>query len=232
MRGATSSDRVKAMQSQRQPVVLIHGIWMTGLELRLLGRRLAGCGFEPHYFHYRSLMYPPDVNAVRLRGFIRGVIGSPVHLVAHSLGGIVLLHLFDLFPDLPSGRVVLLGSPVNGSGVAMKVAGSQWLRPLLGKSLSHGLAGGVPCWPGGRDLGVIGGVRGRGVGRVLGGLQGDNDGTVALHETRLAGASDFCVQRVDHMGMVLSRPVAREVCAFLRQGRFAQGTGPISRAVN
>ena len=94
-----------------------------------------------------------------------------LHLVAHSLGGIVLHHLFRQFPDLPPGRVVLLGSPVRGSGVARRMAVSPFLRPLLGSNREEGLLGDVPPWPPNRELGVIAGNRGLGVGRLIGGLE-------------------------------------------------------------
>jgi len=219
--------KIIAMHDNREAVVLVHGIWMSGLEMRLLSRRLARCGFEPQFFHYHSLLHTPAQNADRLARFLRDLGRERVNLVAHSLGGIVVLHLFNRCPDLPAGRVVLLGTPVTGSGVAQGMAGRVWLRPLLGRSLRQGLSGGVPAWHGGRDLGVIAGIHGLGIGRILGGLQGANDGTVSLHETRLAGASDFCALQVDHMGMVLSKLVAAQVCTFLRRGRFDGGSGPI-----
>ena len=38
------------------PVVLVHGLWMNGLDQRMLGRRLhREHGFDVHVFAYRSL---------------------------------------------------------------------------------------------------------------------------------------------------------------------------------
>ena len=202
------------------PVLLTHGIWMTSLELRWLGSRLAECGFEPSYFRYRSLGATPAENARRLGEHIRGMGLSRLHLVAHSLGGIVLLHLFDQCSDIPPGRVVLLGAPVVRSGVANVVAGYPMLRPILGRSLEQGLLGGAPPWRGDRELGVIAGTRPFGVGSLVGGLEGENDGTVAVAETRLAGAEARCTIHATHTSMLFSRVVARQTCRFLKDGRF------------
>ncbi len=211
-----------------EPVVLVHGLWMNGLELRWLGLKLARCGFASRYFHYRSLKQSPATSARQLAGFIGGLKSERLHLVAHSLGGILLLHLFDQFPELPPGRVVLLGCPVLGSGVARVAAEKPWLRPLLGRNLEQGLMGDAPRWRHRRELGVIAGTRGVGIGRIIGGLTAAGDGTVSLEETRLPGAADFCSLKVNHMGMVLSSKVARETCNFLHHGRFEQGEGPLS----
>jgi pimeloyl-ACP methyl ester carboxylesterase len=203
-------------------VVLVHGIWMNGVEMRLLGRRLTGCGFSVSRFHYRSTRSTPAKNARDLGRYLMGLEVDHLHLVGHSLGGVVLLHLFEQFADLPPGRVVLMGSPVLGSGVARHMVGRPWLQPLLGRSIERGLLGGAPAWSGTRDLGVIAGKLSVGIGRVLGGVGQPSDGTVAVAETRLPGADAVRVLETSHTGMIFSRGVAREVCHFLRHGCFSQ----------
>jgi len=43
------------LESKRgEAVVLIHGLWMTGTEMRVLGVRLEEAGFRVRYFRYRS----------------------------------------------------------------------------------------------------------------------------------------------------------------------------------
>lgn len=213
----TSSDSVGKV-----PVVLVHGIWMTGLEMRWLGGRLADCGFQPNYFHYPSLRVAPRNNARALAAYIADLKAPRVHLVAHSLGGLLVLYMFHQMPDQPVGRVVLLGSPVQGSGVARVMAENRLLHPLLGASYGDGLDGEVPAWRGNRELGVVAGTRGVGVGRLVGGLRGDNDGTVAVTETRLQGAADSIEMPVGHMEMLFSSEVAAAVCRFLQSGHFRE----------
>ncbi len=185
-----------------------------------LGRSLSAGGYRVHNFTYHSVSKTPEANARRLAHFIRGIGVPRVHLVAHSLGGLVVLHLFHLFHDLPAGQVVLLGSPVRGSGVAKKMSSRPWMAPLLGRSVDSGLLGGAPAWQGGRALGVIVGTRNIGIGRLIGGLGARGDGTVAVEETELSGATDTLCLRVGHTAMLFSSAVAAEVICFLRQGHF------------
>jgi hypothetical protein len=55
---------------------------------------------------------------------------------------------------------------------------------------------------------------------LLSRLDGDNDGTVAVDETRLEGATDFCVLPVSHTGMWMSPLVAEQIAEFLAHGHF------------
>jgi pimeloyl-ACP methyl ester carboxylesterase len=209
------------MTEKAELVVLVHGIWMTGLEMLFLRRRLHGCGYRTLRFPYASLRRTPEENAAALAGFIWQQGEAPLHLVAHSLGGIVLMHLFERFSGLPPGRVVLLGSPVQGSGVARRLAGSPLLGRLLGCSIQRGLLGGVPEWGGRRELGVIAGSAGIGLGTLVGGLGQPSDGTVAMAETGVGAATDTCALPVSHTGLLFSPAVADAVCCFLQNGRFA-----------
>jgi hypothetical protein len=76
-------------------------------------------------------------------------------------------------------------------------------------------------WACGRELGLIAGTRAVGIGRFFAGFSEPNDGTVAVRETRLEGATDHLLLPVSHMGMLLSARVADECGRFLRDGRFS-----------
>ncbi len=62
---------------------------------------------------------------------------------------------------------------------------------------------------------------GVGLGRLLGRMPAPNDGTVWLDETDLPGAAEQLRVHVSHTGMMFSAEVARQVAAFLRDGRFS-----------
>ncbi len=208
------------MTSERESVVLVHGIWMTGIDMLVLKLRLRAAGYEPYVFRYPSLRRDPATNAAYLRDFVETVPGDVVHFVGHSLGGIVLLHLFDGEPLARPGRVVFLASPVRGSAAAHAYAATRILRPLLGRSLGGGLAGDAPAWRGARELGIIAGTQGIGMGRLTGRLSAPNDGTVAVEETQLEGAVDRLLVPHSHVGVLTAKSVARAVSGFLADGRF------------
>jgi hypothetical protein len=50
----------------------------------------------------------------------------------------------------------------------------------------------------------------------------DNDGTVALSETQLAGAAGFLGVPATHSGLLWSARVAREAGSFLEYGSFGK----------
>jgi len=211
-----SPDKVRAPET----VVLVHGIWMSSLELVLLAWRLRRCGYRTLRFRYRSLRRPVRHNAACLARHVRQLAADRIHLVGHSLGGLVVLQALQDHPDLVTGRIVLLGSPVEGSAVARYVNERPVLRWVIGRSGEQGLLGGGPRWGGRQSLGVIAGSRSLGIGRLLGGLGAVNDGVVNLQETTIDGAQDSIVVESTHMGLLTSRRVASQICAFLEQGRF------------
>jgi pimeloyl-ACP methyl ester carboxylesterase len=203
-------------------VVLVHGIWMTGLELGLLAWRLRGCGYRTSIFRYHSLLNTVAQNASQLRQRIEELGNSRVHLVGHSLGGLVILQALQEQPELVKGRIVLLGSPVNGSVIAQRLHRYRLSRWLIGNSGEQALLGDGPRWRGTQSIGVISGTRPVGVGQLLGGFDGPNDGTVAVSETVLENVSASRSFPSSHFGLLVSNGVAASVCTFLGQGNFSE----------
>jgi pimeloyl-ACP methyl ester carboxylesterase len=94
-----------------------------------------------------------DKAAARLDGEIRAFgAGEPVHLVAHSMGGLVSRRFIQLFPQTwkamddtggggRGGRLVMLGTPNRGSfAVPLTLSGAEKLLKLLAKAdVDHSL---------------------------------------------------------------------------------------------
>ncbi len=221
-------------------MLFVHGLWMSGAESFLLKRHLAAHGWALRVLPYSSLAESMEQVARRCARHALALARRtllPVHLVGHSLGGLVIYRAFQmglLAPDRFSGdfcRVVLLGSPVRGSQSARALAAYPSTRRLLGQVGGPNLPDGVPpTWPFAAQLGIIAGTRPRGLGSLLAPFAGPNDGTVAVEETHLEGATDRCELPVSHTAIVWSQQVAEQVVAFLEHGRFDQPTAAAAAA--
>jgi len=183
-----------------------------------LARRLRARGFSTEVFDYASLWHGPAPSVDRLAMRLLARAGGPVHLVGHSLGGLVALETASSYAGLPPGRIVCLGSPLAGSGAARGMARSH-LGGLLGRS-ARLLKSGLYELPRGREVGVIAGSKAAGLGKFFGGFDAPNDGTVAVWETRLPRLADHRTLPVSHTGMIFSAEVAALVAGFLADGRF------------
>src|SRR5262245_56695063 len=100
-------------------VILVHGLWMSGFELGVLKHRLeADNNFSAVAFSYPSLTGSMSDHVKSLLDFARTRKTDELHFVGHSLGGLVILMALQTTNDLPTGRVVTLGTPVQGSKAA------------------------------------------------------------------------------------------------------------------
>lgn len=199
-------------------VLLVHGIWNARHWLAPFAVRLRREGLAPELFGYDSVLRDPGQAGDRLIAHLRR---RPVELlVGHSLGGLVILEALRRTPDLPVRRVVCLGSPLRGSGVATAMGNRRApLSLVLGRSRSL-LETGCAPWEGPAEVGVVAGNRARGVGGLFARMDGESDGTVSVSETRLPGLADHCVVPASHSGLVLSAEAARQTARFLLHGRF------------
>jgi pimeloyl-ACP methyl ester carboxylesterase len=214
----------------RGTVLFVHGLWTTGAESFVMKRRLAARGWALRVLPYSSLAESMDTVARRgarvAQALARRTL-APVHLVGHSLGGLVIYRMFELGllePDRFSGdfcRVVFMGTPVRGSRSARVLAGLGPAQHLLGAVGAACLAQGVPGqWRFAAQLGIIAGTAPHGLGRLLARFDEPNDGTVAVAETQLEGAASCCELRVSHAGMWFSNEVVACVARFLEAGRL------------
>lgn len=184
--------------------------------MAVIAARLARAGYACERIGYASVRGAP---ALAIRDVTQAAACGPCHVVAHSLGGLITLSALELQPELPVQRVVCLGSPLCGSAAADGLA----RLPVMGAALGHSrslLRDGCRPWRGRAQVGMVAGNRPIGLGQVLGRFDGESDGTVAVAETRLEGLADHVVLPTSHTGLAFSPLAARQVIAFLREGRF------------
>lgn len=212
------------MTNASPTVILVHGLWFRSAGMRPLASRLRRRGYHPHLFDYPSVHGHADDHCRDLACFAREQHQQELHWIGHSMGGLMVLRTLLEHRDLPPGRVVLLGSPVMGSGVARRLRERWWSHWLVGANADL-LTRGIRT-PESHPVGVIAGNRNLGMGRVFGGVSGHGDGTVAVKETRLPQAADHIVLPVTHTGMVMSAAVAKQADAFLKEGHFLHDAQP------
>lgn len=235
--------------TSRTPVILIHGLYETTWYMKILANRLSAQGFDSHLFRYYSLKDPMIRHSERLARFIGEhdlSNADGVHLVGHSLGGLVIRQfLYDNQQKVqpsPIGRVVTLGTPHLGSTVAHYV---KRLTPkMINNAFDTALDGHCPPLIDGVALGAIAGVKPQGLGKPflthhqkfnrisntnldnpLSASQLDirHDGTVYVFETKLPNTKDHIILPVSHTGMLFNDTVAQQVGYFLKNGVFEHG---------
>jgi pimeloyl-ACP methyl ester carboxylesterase len=219
----------------RATVVMVHGAIVDGYETGLLRRRLRQLGYRTRLFQYRSMMRGLDFNVDKLAKFIHEMEGDSVHLVGHSMGGVLIRQLFEQAPDTRPGRLLAIASPLLDCWVARRYERlHRRVGPaLIGKTVrDHITHPPDPVWRGERDFGVIAGTYPFGVGRFFPSLPKPNDGVVLLGETQMQGVADHVTYRVNHFGLLLSKRCTMQVARFLATGTFEHAGSSSAPAVH
>ncbi|MBI2496866.1 MAG: alpha/beta fold hydrolase [Opitutae bacterium] len=211
-----------------ETVILLHGLGRTRWSLWRMERALRRDGYR-----VVNVTYPSREKTVEdlVRDHLAPLVAAEaktgkVHVVTHSMGGILLrCHLRDhLIPNL--GRVVMLAPPNAGSELA-DVLKPTWLYRTVngpaGQQLgTDGLPRALGPWPAGAgELGIIAGDVSLNP-LFSASLPGPNDGKVAVASTRLEGMADFLVMPYSHTWLGWRKPVIGQVRAFLLDGKFAR----------
>ena len=192
---------------------------MRALELRLAdeGYATANLGYPSRRLGIVELAdrLAPEVQALTER------VDGRVHIVTHSMGGLIARVLLARHRPARMGRVVMLAPPNSGSELADRLGRLPpyrwWFGPAgaqLGTRQDAALLGPVDY-----ELGVVAGSRSfYPLASAL--LPRPNDGRVSVAATRLEEMADHLVLPVTHPTIVWNRTVIAQVVAFLRHGRF------------
>lgn len=207
-------------------IILVHGLWMTGIEMTMLRHRLqTDYGFVCVQFSYASVTGSMTDHVRKLRELAQAQHCERLHFVGHSLGGVVAYKLLESTHDLTPGRAVFMGSPLQGSTAVTAITRWTLGRVAVGEEVRKELLDEQPRhWDGRRDIGIIAGSVNMGFGRLFSdNLSSNSDGMVTIEETKLDGAKDHIVLPVTHTTMVFSPVVTAQVAQFLREGTFDHG---------
>jgi pimeloyl-ACP methyl ester carboxylesterase len=208
---------------KKPDVLLLHGVLMNSVEMLYLQRQLELSGFTVHNFFYPSVRKDVAQNTKTLCEKIHKLKLDQLHIVAHSMGGIMTMHLLEHCKSLPMGRVVMLGTPLNGSYTANKVSSWPVVNQLLEKSMPSGLDGSYKLpETTDRDIGMIAGSNDAlGFGVLFGGMPEGSDGTVLLSETKHGLLKEHIIVNTTHTGMIFSHQTAELATRFLKTGSFS-----------
>ena len=147
----------------------------------------------------------------------------PVHVVTHSMGGILLRAYVGTaeFPRL--GRAVMIAPPNRGSEIVDKFQDWEvfdWINGPAGQELATG-PDALPArlGPVEFDLGVIAGdaTINPYFSEII---PGPDDGVVSVNSTRIAGMNDHIILPASHTFITMHGKTLRQVLSFLRIGKF------------
>jgi pimeloyl-ACP methyl ester carboxylesterase len=208
-------------------VVLLHGIFRGRRSMQGLARFLGAEGYRTLNLDYPSRRQPIEALVAHIQpqiaAFAPSVPGK-LHFVGHSMGGLLIRAHLHRFRSQNLGRIVMLGTPNQGSEVAdflkdwwayKKLFGPAGQQLVTGLTTADTLFGPIDY-----ELGVIAGNRS--VDPVSSLIIGDpNDGRVSIERTKIAGMTDHIVVAASHPFLPAKKEVHRLVFEFLRHGRFA-----------
>lgn len=215
------------MKQHGEAVICVHGLWLSGFAMGFWRARFAQAGYASHVFSYQSVRQPLLTSARRLADFAATLPQERIHFAGHSLGGVLIAAMLAergwALEGKSLGRVVLVGSPFQGTEVGAQLARWNAGRLALGRAVLDWMEGTPPEVPETVELGVIAGDRPLGLGRIAApGLRMPHDGTISVAETRVIGAREHLTLPVSHTEMLMSARVAQQMLRFVAHGAFAK----------
>ena len=201
-------------------VAMVHGLARTSVSMRILALRLQRAGFPTADTRYHSTRLTLREATKIVTGQVEKIArnsGGPVHLVGHSLGGVISLRIKKNRPDLVH-RVVQLGSPNRGSALAEALKDNGLASSFFGPVLAELAEDLSDDWRRDPDVVAFAGTEiPPQLSRVYG-ILGPNDGMVSVRSAWGREAGVRLTASTFHGGMPLSASVARATIAFLKHG--------------
>jgi triacylglycerol esterase/lipase EstA (alpha/beta hydrolase family) len=210
-------------------VLLFHGIARTKKSMQKLAGFLSGHGYRVVNVGYPSTRFSisdlVDIIRPEIDDAVKKAGDGRVHFVGYSMGGLVIRAFLARYRPAKLGRVVMVGTPNNGSQIAdflknwplyRKVYGPAGQQLITDQTAMTELFGTVDY-----ELGIIAGNRTIDpVSSLIIGLRVPNDGKVSVESTRLDGAAAHIVIPANHTFLPANKTMWSETLSFLQDGRF------------
>ncbi len=216
--------------TKNECVVLLHGMARSSKSMNKIQDFLTANGFHTVNLNYpstdKTIEEIADEQLPQAIQQCESFNPDAIHLVSHSLGGIIIR--YSLKNHLPTtlGRVVMLSPPNRGSEVVDKLhtwLPYKWLNGPAGQQLSTA-PDSVPnrLGPVNYPVGIITGNQHVFFdGWLAKMIPGEDDGKVAVKRAKVAGMQDFLVIAESHPFIMNSPQVFRQTLSFLETGHFA-----------
>lgn len=185
----------RAKLHSKKLCLLIHGYLRAKDSFASMQRALEAAGFEVYAVNYPSAQYRLEALSDDTAALLTRVSADfdQVNIVTHSMGGIIARRITSESPLKGGGRLVMLAPPNQGARMADLLLSwwpSQYVTGPAGKQLVTQASAlvhsaGNPQSP----FAIITGGRGDASGYNPA-IPGDDDGVVAVEETRLDGAAE------------------------------------------
>lgn len=200
---------------KQQAVVLVHGLWMSRWTFGYIAKHLESQGYKVYRFGYKTSGKPMSFNIVKLQAFVNSRQEDTVHLVVHSMGGILSMRTLPVINK--KGKLIMLGSPVNGSQAAKAMGQKKWTAWLL-KHATEPLENGVVDPQAFRESLMIAGTSNTiGIARLVTKLPKPNDGTIALAETQADWINHHTTEKTNHFKMLFHKKINHSISQFLSE---------------
>lgn len=212
-------------------VLLVHGITRSSKSMAGYRPPLEKAGYQVFPFDYPSTRVDLDTAADYLHQVIESLDGiERLHIVAHSMGGLVTRTYRAKHRDERLLRVVLVGSPQNGAELADLARGNangvfKTIFGPAGQQLVTDQEGFVKKLPTPDiEFAVIaGGHPPNGFNPLI---DGDDDGIVSVASTRLGGATDFLYVESLHLALNRNDTAHTAAVHFLKTGKLREDGEP------
>lgn len=207
-------------------VIVLHGIFRTYRSMNGLANELTRHHYNVLNLGYPSTKYPLEKLVDYIHPKITQFINNKeekIHFVGYSMGGLLIRAYLHKHRPHNLGRIVMIGTPNNGSEVADFIKDWKIYKALYGPAgqqlVTNQSAFKYHLGHVDYELGIIAGNRPIDIisSKIIG---KPNDGKVSIESTRLEGTQDHIIVPCNHTFFPSHKQSWQHVLSFLKNGTF------------
>lgn len=206
-------------------IILIHGIFRTNSCMKKIARLFENKNYKTLNIEFPSTKY--DILSLakiihqEVKEFAQQV--TKIHFIGHSIGGLIIRTYLNIYSLENLGRVVMLGTPNNGSEIAdflkdfylyKKLYGPAGQQLITDQSKFKNIFGSINY-----ELGVIAGISSFHfiANKIIG---KESDGRVSVISTKVEGMKDHITIKSTHVGLTSNKEAWQFTKNFIETGNF------------